>query len=245
MSLLLILIAVGVQRLLQFLSQPLRLNWSGVYYKWCESKIEYVTKGHGLLGFAILVIPVLFVVSILYSIAFHLAGNVGYSVLGVVLLWYCIDARDLVKQPYPRLGPVNTLSKVYRDLFSMLFWFAVFGPVGLAFYYLVSHFNDYFKTHQSSESRELLLHSQKVLAVLDWVPVRLFTFCFALVGHFSVVFKVWMKSALAGLDPDLSLIPHCGQPVVKTTDDAIQLLNRVLIVWLVAIALVTIGVVLG
>jgi len=245
MSLLLILIAVSVQRFLQFLSQPLRLDWSGFYYGWCERKIEYVTKGHGLLGFAILVIPMLFVISIIFSVVFHITGGVGYSALGLLLLWYCIDARDLVKQPYPRLGPVNTLSKVYRDLFGMLFWFVIFGPVGLALYYLVNHFCEYFQANPGSESKNLLNYSQKVLAVLDWVPVRLFTFCFALVGHFGAVFKIWMKSIFAGLDSELSLIPHCGQAVVKTTEDAVNLLNRVLVVWLVVIALVTIGLILG
>ncbi len=245
MSLLLILIAVGVQRFLQFLSQPLRLDWAGPYYKWCERKIEYVTRGHGLLGIAILIIPVLFVVSIFFSIIYHLLGNVGYAAVSVVLLWYCIDARDLQKQPYPRVGPVNTLAKVYHDLFGMLFWFVVFGPVGLALYYLVHYFNDYMRAHPGSESKELEQYLQTVLAVLDWIPLRLFTFCFALVGHFGVVFKIWVKAIFTGLDPELALISHCGQAVVKTTDDAISLLNRVLIVWLVVIALVTIGLVLG
>jgi membrane protein required for beta-lactamase induction len=245
MTLLLILIAIGVQRFLQFLSQPLRLAWSGSYYRWCESKIEYVTKGHGLLGFAILVIPVLFVISIIYSVVFHLMGTVGYSALSLLLLWYCIDARDLVKQPYPRLGPVNTLSKVYRDLFAPLFWFAILGPVILALYYLVNHFNEYLNEHPGFESKELLNYSQKVLAVLDWIPMRLFALGFALVGNFGLVFKIWVKSLPAGFDPQLSLISHCGQPIVKTTEDAVNLLNRVLIVWLVAIALITIGLILG
>lgn len=245
MTLLLVLVATGVQRFLQILSQPFHLDWGGRYYTWCERKIEYVTKGHGLLGFAILVIPMLFVVTVIFTIIYHLLGYIGYSVFSLVLLWYCIDARDLVKQPYPRMGPVNTLGRVYRDLFGMLFWFTVFGPVGLTLYYLITYFNRYFEAHPSSESKELRVYSQKVLAVVDWVPVRLFTFCFALVGQFTEVFKVWIKSMLGGLDPQLNLVSQCGQIVVKTTEDAVSLLNRVLIVWLVVIALVTIGLILG
>jgi membrane protein required for beta-lactamase induction len=245
MTLLLVLIAIGVQRFLQILSQPFHFDWSGRYYSFCERKIEYVTKGHGLLGFAILVIPTLFVVTVVFTIIFHLLGYIGYSVFCLILLWYCIDARDLQKQPYPRIGPVNTLGKVYRDLFAMLFWFTVFGPVGLTLYYLVYYFNQYFHDNPSSESKELYVYSQKVLAVMDWVPERLFTFCFALVGHFGNVFKIWIKSMLGGLDPQLQLVSQCGQAVVKTTEDAVSLLNRVLIVWLVVIALVTIGLILG
>lgn len=245
MTLLLILIAIGVQRFLQFTSQPFQVNWIGGYYSWCERKIEYVTKGHGLLGFAILVVPMLFVASIIFSIIYHVFGGFGYWVVSLVLFWYCIDARDITKQPYPGVGPVALLSEVYLALFGMIFWFTLFGPVGLVLYYVTKFLNGYFQQHPTPEAKELGFYAQRVQAVLDWIPVRLFTLSFALVGHFATVFKIWMKSLLGGFDIELSLVTECGQAVVNTTEDAVGLLNRVLIVWLVVIALVTIGLVLG
>lgn len=245
MTLLLILIAIGVQRFLQFSSQPFHVDWIGGYYRWCERKIEYVTEGHGLLGFGILVVPMLFIASIIFSIMFHVFGSFGYWVVSLVLFWYCIDARDLVKQPYSGVGPVNLLIEVYRALYGMIFWFTLFGPVGLVLYYVTKSLNSYFQQHLRSEAKELGFYAQRVLAVLDWIPVRLFTLSFALVGHFASVFKLWMKSLLGGFDVEMSLITQCGQAVVNTAEDAIALLNRVLIVWLVVIALVTIGLVLG
>ncbi len=245
MTLLLILIVVGVQHFLNVLSLPWRLNWGALYYKWCEQKVTCVTGGHGLLGLAILIVPMVLIIAVIYSVMLHLLGRVGYAIFTLFLLWYCLDARDLKKQPYPCIGPVNTLGQVYQNLFGPLFWFVVLGPMWLAFYYLVSYFSQYFNDHPSSESKDLQVYAQRVLAVLNWIPLRLFTFSFALVGQFTVVTKVWVSALFSGLDVHLNLIAQCGQIIVKTTEDAVDLVNRVLIMWLVVIALVTIGLILG
>lgn len=243
MALLIILIAIGIQRFLQVCSEPYRLNWMGEYYQWCAKKIEYVTKGHGLLGLAILVIPILFGGSIILTILYHMFGPIGYYVVSLGLLWYCIDANDPVRQS--TASGVALLESNYQNLYARLFWFAVFGPVALLFYYILDYFNTYFVTHQDDEAKELVVYTQRVLGVFDWIPVRLFTFSFALVGHFPAVFKEWIKLMVAGLDSKTKLIQQCASPVVTSKEDAVSLLNRVLIVWLVVIALVTLGIMLG
>ncbi len=242
MALLIILIAISAQRFLQILSVPYRLNWATGYYDWMAKKIDYVSKGHGLLGLAILVVPLLLVVSIIFSIVFHIFGIVGYAALSLILLWYYMDARDLVKDPLEdQQTPQQLLQTVYHALFGLVFWYALFGPVGVSLYYIMMLFCQCLSTHDDAQSKEIGVHAQKVLAVLDWVPVRLFTLSFALVGSFSSVFKVWVKHALDGLDPQLQLIQQCAEPIVQEQEDAISLLNRVLVVWLIVIALVTIG----
>ncbi len=241
MTLLVIVVAIAVQRYLQFLSATYRWDWMGYYYEWMASKIEYVTKGHGLLGLAILVVPALLVVSMVFALMYHLLGALGYYILSVAIFWYCIDARDIVKQPYKAATPMKLLIKVYQSLFGMIFWFGVFGPVGLTLYYVVLYFRDYLLGRQDAEAKELETYSQSVLSVLDWVPQRLFTLSFALVGHFTVVFKEWVKTLFSGLDPKLALITSCSQAVAKTKEEAISLLSRVLIVWLIVMALITAG----
>ena len=241
MDLLIILMVISVQRFLHILSVPYRLDWVGHYYDWCERQIEYTTKGHGLLGLAILVVPVMLFSSIVFSIVFHLFGFVGYALVSLVLFWYCTDARDLLKQPYAGLGPVETLVQVTQSLFGPIFWFVVFGPLGLMFYYLVHYFKEYLIMREDAESRELELYSQKVGAALDWVPARLFAFCFALLGHFSAVFKEWFRLAPTGIDPRLTIVIDCAKPVVSTQDEAVSLIDRSLAAWLIVIALITVS----
>ena len=241
MDLLIILIVISAQRFLHVLSVPYRLNWAGHYYDWCASKIEYTTKGHGLLGLAILVVPMLLFGSVVFSMVFHLFGFLGYMLVSLALFWYCTDARDLLKQPYVGLTPLATLTQVFQSLFGTIFWFILFGPMGLLLYYLVHYFKDYLIAREDAESRELELYSQQVGAVLDWVPARLFSLCFALLGHFSMVFKKWFQLALSGLDPHLTIISECAKPVVNTQDEAVSLIDRSLAAWLIIIALITLS----
>lgn len=246
MALLMILIATSAQRFLQILSVPYRPDWATGYYDWMAKRIDYISKGHGLLGLAILVVPILLMISIIFSIVFHIFGIVGYAALSLILLWYCMDARDLVKDPLEdQQTPQQLLQTVYRALFGLVFWYALFGPVGVSLYYVVMLFCQCLSAHDDVQSKEISVHAQKVLAVLDWVPVRLFTLSFALVGSFSSVFKVWMKQALNGLDPQLQIISQCAEPIIREQEDAISLLNRVLVLWLIVIALVTLGQMMG
>lgn len=240
-----ILIVISVQRFLHLLSVPYRLNWAGHYYDWCARKVEYTTKGHGLLGLAILVVPMLLVGSIVFSIVFHLFGFLGYFLVSLALFWYCTDARDLLKQPYTGLTPIATLTQVFQSLFGNIFWFVLFGPMGLLMYYLVHYFKDYLMAREDAESRELELYSQQVGAALDWIPARLFSFCFALLGHFSTVFKEWFRLVLTGIDPRLSIIAECAKPVVNTQDEAVSLIDRSLAAWLIVLALITLSSFLG
>ena len=245
MTLLALLIPILLQRYLQFLSEPYRFDWMGHYYNWMANKIEYVTKGHGLLGLAILIVPILLVAAFVFAMAFHLMGMLGYLIVAIAAVWYCIDARDLSKQPLAAGTPVQTLETTYRSLYGIIFWFAVWGPVGLVLYYSAHYFQRYLLDRQDAESKELEAYAQKVLAALDWIPVRLFTFTFALVGHFGSVFKEWLRVLKGGLDVRLSIITECAKPIVTSQQEAISLLNRTLIVWLVVVALVTAGMLVG
>lgn len=241
MTLLVILVAISLQRFLHVPSIPYRLDWAGHYYDWCARKIEYMTRGHGLLGVAILIVPMLLLGSVVLSMVFHLFGFLGYTLVSLALFWYCTDARDLLKQPYVSLTPTDTLIHVSQSLFGPIFWFFLFGPMGLLFYYLVHYFKDYLVARQDAESRELELYSEQVTAILDWVPARLFSFCFALLGHFSLIFKKWFQLAFVGLDPKLTIIAECAEPVVSTQDEAVSLIDRTLAAWLIVIALITIS----
>ena len=103
----------------------------------------------------------------------------------------------------------------------------------------------------------------KILGVLDWVPVRLVGLSYALVGHFGSVFKSWLKKLLQGVSNTQELVAEWGMIALKqagtpdistsTTQaapntqqaEAITLIDRSLIVWLVVILLVTFGFLLG
>ena len=246
MTLLLILIAIAVQRFLGLTPDKIEVPWVHGYYTWFVRQFDVVTRGHGLFGLGLLVVPILLVVSILFSILFHMFGLLGYSIVSLFLFWYCVDARDLAKRPYAaELSPIQWLTQSYATLFAMIFWYALFGPIGLLLYYIVYILHRFACTTDQVVSPGITHAASQTLNILDWVPVRLFTLSLSLVGHFAQMFTVWLKYLLPGLQSATVVIEACVASVAKSTSDSVVMINRALVVWLVVIALVMIGVLLG
>lgn len=259
MALIIVLIAIVVQRFLKFNSYSRQFDWSSHYFQWMSSKVQQITTGHGFVGLAILVVPIVLAAAILFSVAYSLLGVLGTGALQLILVWYCLDARDIRKEPYVNATSKTVLLHSYYGLFAVLFWYCLFGPVGLVLYISVYQLSQVVpktlsdskeETQQSDHSlQEYLVKTQ---GVLDWVPVRLVGLSFALVGSFGAVFKLWMQKLFEGISNPSALVVEWGQAALKAESSegdqlgpTIDLIDRSLLVWLVVIFLVTIGVFLG
>ena len=134
-----------------------------------------------------------------------------------------------------------------RRVFAVVFWFVVLGPVGAVLYRTIS-------LSASSSSQEISPElSQSALTMetlLDWIPARIFTFLFALGGHFSSVLSCWRKQVLHGLSSTDDMLTSCG--VAALGDDekrtvaedgseersAVSLLDRTFVIALVIVAII-------
>jgi len=138
-----------------------------------------------------------------------------------------------------------------RRVFAVIFWYAILGPVGAVLYRtIVLSANDTMQetTAETSQSARL------IETVLDWLPVRLFTFLFALGGHFVQVLSCWRKKVLLGLSSNEILLTECGTAALGQDEQgdiledgsveksAVSLLDRVFVIVLVIVA---IGMLLG
>ncbi|MCC2616474.1 beta-lactamase regulator AmpE [Aestuariibacter halophilus] len=77
----------------------------------------------------------------------------------------------------------------YQHYAAVVVWFAVFGAPGAVFYTLTRSLGEKLQetAHPASAS------VQSLMAILDWVPVRLTALGFLLVGHFSRALPVWLS----------------------------------------------------
>lgn len=243
MTLIAILVCLGLQRYLGLNSFEHQISWIEPYFKWMRGRLKQITQGHGFVGLLLLIIPLLLIISIVFALTYHLLGSLGYVILSVALLWYCLDARDLHKHPYENAHVADIFVLRYRHQFALLFWYFLFGPVGLALYIAMSHLHD-FLTEQKDQSPSLQKYTNLALGVLDWVPVRLLGLSFALVGQFSATFKAWMKDLPKGIAADQKFVANWGQAALHepaNKDEAIATVDRALLVWLVVLALVVIA----
>ncbi len=130
--------------------------------------------------------------------------------------------------------------------FAVLFWFIVLGPFGTLLYRSVSILSRN-KDHSLAHSAE------RFRRILDWLPIRLVTFSYLLMGHFVTGFRAWWDRILDGLNSNDELLMTAGfassslpsdeETILEPSDvtRALQLVERALYVWAVVIALVTLG----
>jgi len=247
MALIIVLIALAVQRFFQLNSYSRQFDWASPYFQWMNNKVKQITAGHGFVGLLILVVPIILVVAIIFGVAYGLLGFIGSGVLQLLLVWYCLDARDIHKEPYEKATVDVLLLQTYQHIFSVLFWYCLFGPVGLVLYISVNAL-----AQTAGNSGSLQEYFSKTQGVLDWVPVRLLGLSFALVGSFSVVFKLWISKLFDGIADPKALLIEWGQAALKvestgadSLESTIRLIDRSLLVWLVAILLLSISVFIG
>lgn len=234
MSLFVILVCLALQWSLNLSSAPYQRNWVLHYVSLIRKYFAKLLDGHFLFNMAILILPIVIVMSLIFTIVYHVFGHIGYLLLSLGLLWYCVDATVL------KQGSSDLPLQSYQKVFSLLFWYFVFGPVGLTFYIVVRTLQAYLLEQQ---------HFGFLLGILDWVPVRLVGLSFAVVGNFSAVFKEWVKVLFQGISENTALLTSWTDaalgPENKNSQEMMRLIQRALIAWLVVMALVTIGIWVG
>ncbi len=149
-----------------------------------------------------------------------------------------------------------------RRVFGAIFWFVLLGPVGALLYrltQLLAFAPDYARALPASQQAL----AEKFARALDWLPAHLVVLALALASDFDAVFKTWRDYhashgkgyfcldlgflnaiARASVDADIAAgdghAVDPGSPLVAL-DDAMTLIRRVLIVWLVILALIVIA----
>lgn len=135
-----------------------------------------------------------------------------------------------------------------RVLFAPLFWFLLAGPVAAVFYYFLRLLVEDNAQTDSMASR--------LLQYADWPVARVMALCFALAGNFSSTWQYWRDHALVKDRESLPFLEAsalCAQPQEETEYGNRQpgiflgqelaaidaLMQRVLVIWLVFLALHT------
>jgi AmpE protein len=141
----------------------------------------------------------------------------------------------------------NLFIEANRRVFAVVFWFVVLGPVGSVMYRAVTLSASDFPNDDIDPS--LAQSARSVEAALNWLPIRIFTFLFALGGHFAKVLSFWRKHVMRGLDSNEVLLMECGVAALGSDEQgsmpedgsversAISLLDRAFVITLVIIAI--------
>lgn len=141
-----------------------------------------------------------------------------------------------------------------RRVFAVVFWYVLLGPAGAVLYRTVVLSSPSTEFAKHEVPAELWQGASVSEAVLNWIPVRIFTFIFALGGQFVQVLSCWRKEVLKGLDRNEAMLIECGTAALHYDDHnkipvdgsaeraAISLLDRA---FLIGLALIAIAILVG
>jgi len=174
-----------------------------------------------------------------------------------------LESPDAMSEFFSRLF----VYRYFERLFVMFFWYMLAGPLVILFAYVTYQLRDSHREDQPDEEVEFVA---LVIAVLEWLPVRLLALTFSLAGNFVHCFEsfkrtFWTFDRDADTAGTLYSYSRCALTgIVKTGEAAggsnpaedvdsaaraqkaaeiealVSLLERSQAIWLVALALLTI-----
>ncbi len=201
---------------------------------------------------AVIIIPLMILAALINMLLVGWLYGLLNLIFSILILLYCLGPRDLWADAFamptsdePEAAP--NLSKHFlthifieanRRVFAVVFWFAIFGPMGAVLYRTAA---------LSCEEPALAKGAERLINILDWLPARLLTLLLALGGHFSQVLAHWRKHAGEGLNSNETLLVECGtaalgledksMPITALHKNAISLLDRAFILMLVLVGI--------
>lgn len=286
MALLIVLLALG---LVQLWGSGAPLHRDGWFLWWRSrlAAVGRLQRDAGLkLGATVL--PPVLLAAVLMVMAEALLGWLGTLLLGVPLLLYCLGrgnfneilsnylrswyrgdlaaarqaAEPLLWELHEEGGSGQRLhEQVFRGaaycaferLFAVLFWFILLGIPGALLFRLSAFYAEQSRNGDGDAMAE------RWLWLLEWLPVRVMGFSFAIVGNFAGCYRAWrqcltcrerdtaevleayLEGALGGIDAgecSAGVEVAEGQRVCGAQLEGLQaLLSRALLLWITLMAL--------
>lgn len=165
---------------------------------------------------------------------------------------------ELTTEPLPHnlaeLDRVVTrliFTKSYVNIFSVLFWFGVLNIYGAAGYTILVLLRR-LAVRVDGSFGDIAVAAGFIQDILDWAPTRFLSLTYALVGHFSQGFSYFLKHLKTGLNDNMNIAVESGLSALglkieentgtwSENKAALDLIDRTLIIWIVIVALITLG----
>lgn len=145
-------------------------------------------------------------------------------------------------------------SQAHTRMFGVLFWFICLGPAGAVGFRISVLLQD----HVDEDCAGFRVAAQKLTALLMWLPLRVSAAAYALAGSFEGAVEAWRshhEQAGYWVALDALLLARIGrgalqvqqanwetpQQAKEIISEARRLVQRSLIIWLVVLAILTLG----
>jgi AmpE protein len=248
MKLLVIVLCLLSERFLIHSISYQRFCWFGLYsetlLRFAQAK-KLPNNSWALL--ALFVAPPVLAAFIVYLLMASLFWGIGGLLMNIVIFYYCLGPHNPF---YPVTSPDESgtgahgsvpsyLAQVNCELFSVIFWYVLLGPIAALFYRFVS------LSQQIEPIKDAAIY---VTQILEWIPARMTAILYLLVGNFQSGFKLFSQYVLAGPQSNNKLLELCGAKAAHNHEEkelsmvsAEQVVEHAAVLLLVIIALMTLA----
>ena len=110
--------------------------------------------------------------------------------------WTGLDTVDMPVREVCRHTLEHAIIAVHRHVFGVFFWFLLpIGPAGVVLYRVAEYLARHWSAPTPEQSPVLGEFAARAFYVLDWVPARLTSIGFAIVGNFEDAIYAWRNHA--------------------------------------------------
>ncbi len=187
----------------------------------------------------------------------------------VIARWRGDSAGELTAGEVARVAIELGLQRSHRHVFGVIVWFALLGAAGAIVYRLAALLNDRWGAARDGDTGAFGRFAVRAFEIMDWLPLRMTAFSFAVAGDFMGAVECWrtqaatwrvrsqgilLASAAGALGVKLGGVLHQDSGIeyrpqlgdgdevdVDSMDAAAGLIWRALVLWLFLVLLVTLA----
>lgn len=250
MKLLIIVLSLLSERYLTHAISHRRFDWFRGYFKAIHS---FFPKKGGLANPWLILVSVILPLLIVTGIILWLFQSVLFGfisfLINLVIFYYCLGPDNVFypathsepKKKTKTQGADRSASEYFADvnsqLFTVIFWYILLGPLAIILYRLVS---------LCQLEKIVSAIAKFVTDIIEWIPARITAIVYLLVGNFQRGFGQLLKKLFAAPSENHTLLSQVGIAAVRTGEKrdvtlpfAQILVEHAIIVYLVLLALFT------
>jgi len=244
MHLIIILLSLALEHFYPHLSHLRKDNFLVSIQAWWAKYFSGTSLWRPSLAVVLGLVPIIvLIILVRLLLASLLFGFLGY-IFDVIVLWYLLRNEEKTASDNEEIvGDYQSALfwRAHEQRFAILFWYCVLGIWAAALYRLLTVLQEHAQPEDNPYHFALPVIAQWH-GVLAWLPARVTALSYALVGNFVPAFSCWQQQAWQRGE-SFQLLINCGEAALDEREDsAAQLLiKRASLLWLLVLALMTIG----
>lgn len=247
MKLLVIVLCLLSERYLVHAVSHSRFSWFNDYFNAFHKRLPQTgLLANSYVVLLVMILP-LFLISLLVLTLFcQVLFGFIYLLLNIAVFYYCLGPANSF---YPvgenedekgsDAAAEHYFIAVNDQLFAVVFWYIVLGPLAIITYRLISLCRQQLSTADAA---------RQLKGILDWITSRLTVLLYLLVGNFQQGFSFFSQQFLSPPGNNDQLLAKGGVLAARTRENEVvtlpnaqSLVEHAIIVYLVFLALFTLG----